>query len=334
MPQVIDWPRAAEPRSVLQQAARALRRGGLVAVPTETGPCVAACALDADAVGALAAAAGEANPVLPLGLADPGAAADWVADLGPLGRRLARRCWPGPVTLAFEGAGANGLAARLPEGVRRAAGNGSLALRVPYHPAARGLIERLAVPVVLADAPPRDRWADLFGERLGLVLDDPSCDGSPPATVLRVNGSAWSLLRPGALTEEDVARQSACLIVFVCTGNTCRSPMAEALCKRLLADRLGCPVEELPGRGYLVISAGVSAVRGEPAPPEAVEAVRPHGADLSRHASRPAHPDLLRQADHLIAMTQSHLMTLAHRCPELGCRPRLLCGDDLPDPVG
>ena len=57
--------------------------------------------------------------------------------------------------------------------------------------------------------------------------------------------------------------------VFVCTGNTCRSPLAEGLCKKLLAERLGCPAEELPQRGFLVISAGIAAMMGGEAAAEA-----------------------------------------------------------------
>ena len=48
------------------------------------------------------------------------------------------------------------------------------------------------------------------------------------------------------MAAEELGQQTVCLTVFVCTGNTCRSPLAEALFKRKLADRLGCTAEELP----------------------------------------------------------------------------------------
>jgi transposase InsO family protein len=56
-------------------------------------------------------------------------------------------------------------------------------------------------------------------------------------------------------------RLASMLIVVVCTGNTCRSPMAEALLRKLIAEQLGCKVEEVEQRGILVSSAGVSAAR-------------------------------------------------------------------------
>ena len=58
-------------------------------------------------------------------------------------------------------------------------------------------------------------------------------------------------------------------VLFVCTGNTCRSPLAEALCKKRLADKLNCDPSALPQRGYQVLSAGLVATGGGGAAEEA-----------------------------------------------------------------
>jgi protein-tyrosine phosphatase len=110
--------------------------------------------------------------------------------------------------------------------------------------------------------------------------------------------------------------------------------LAGAICKRLLAERLGCEPGELPRRGFMVLSAGLAAARGEPAAPEAVEAGRELGADLSGHASQPVRPDLIARADYLVGMTAVHRHVLSACRPSV--EPRLLCGpdDDLPDPIG
>jgi protein-tyrosine-phosphatase len=124
-------------------------------------------------------------------------------------------------------------------------------------------------------------------------------------------------------------------ILFVCTGNTCRSPLAEALCRRLLADRLGVGEADLAARGYVVRSAGVAALPGDEASPEAVEVAREFGADLSAHRSRPVDPELLAEATDVIAMTATHAAMLALRFPGHGPPPVLLSpGEDLPDPFG
>lgn len=124
-------------------------------------------------------------------------------------------------------------------------------------------------------------------------------------------------------------------VLFVCTGNTCRSPLAESICKRMLADRLGCEPGELPARGFVVRSAGVMAYSGDIASPLAVDVARELQAELGAHRSRPVNPELLAEATDVIAMTRGHLAALTVRYPNLGPDPRLLCeGFDLPDPIG
>ena len=125
-------------------------------------------------------------------------------------------------------------------------------------------------------------------------------------------------------------------LLFVCTGNTCRSPLAAALCRTLLAARLGCQPDELPARGWHVGSAGVAAWPGDPATPAAVLVASEHGADLLGHRSRAVSPELLAAATEVIAMTRGHAATVAARFPGVGPTPTLIGGpdDDLPDPIG
>jgi protein-tyrosine phosphatase len=175
-----------------------------------------------------------------------------------------------------------------------------------------------------------------LGAGVDLILDDGPSHYRQPATVVEVNGRAWSVLEPGVVSEDMLRQQSACLVVFVCTGNTCRSPLAEALCRKRLADALGCTAEELPARGFVVRSAGLAAMTGGPAAAEAVEVARACGADLAGHRSQPLTAELAAQADYLVAMTRGHVRALNEQYPRLGVRPRLLSpgGDDVADPIG
>ena len=158
----------------------------------------------------------------------------------------------------------------------------------------------------------------------------------PPTTVVNREEGSSGPIQPGAIPVDAQQQPAGRFIVFVCTGNTCRSPLAEALCKVRLAERLGCTASELPERGFHVLSAGLAATSGGPAAEEAVEVARAYGADLGGHRSQPLTSELAAQADFLIAMTRGHLLTLTQGYHELAALPRLLSpdGSDLADPIG
>ncbi len=343
MPEVLDWRSSGDPRPIVHRAARALADGEVVAFPTDTVYALAASALIPEAVERLCRSKkrGDDRP-LTLAVRGAGEALDWVPEMSPLGRRLARRCWPGPVTLVFGGA-EEGLVSRLPEAVRRrVCPAGSVGLRAPAHRALLGALQLLPGPLVLSSANPTGAppattapaVVEALGDEVPVVIDDGPTPLGRSSTVVRVDGGSWSVLREGPVSAEEVGQQTACLTIFVCTGNTCRSPLAEGLFKKKLADKLGCPPEELARRGFLVISAGLAAMMGGAAAEEAVEAAREYGADLSGHVSRPLTPELAAQADYLVAMTRGHLMALAGGYA--GARPRMLSpqGEDVGDPIG
>lgn len=113
-------------------------------------------------------------------------------------------------------------------------------------------------------------------------------------------------------------------IIFVCTGNTCRSPMAAALCEGLARER---------GMTDLIAeSRGLAAAPGDPASPHAAEALSEVGLDLSAHRSRQADPAELAGADLVICMTRSHRIILEGAGIPAG-KIRVL-GVGIPDPFG
>ena len=98
-------------------------------------------------------------------------------------------------------------------------------------------------------------------------------------------------------------------ITFICTGNTCRSAMAEGICKKMLSDR---NIENITCR-----SCGLAAFAGDSASPNAVEAARELGADISSHRSTAINQYIIEETDIAVCMTERHkaaLMSVHPRC--------------------
>jgi L-threonylcarbamoyladenylate synthase len=326
----IDW-QGSPPAEVAATAARALAEGGLVILPTESGPEIAASALHPPAVSRLREMAGPSEP-LAVVVAGMAAAVDWLPFLGSPGRRLLRKLGAGPWKLIADGGADFGLLRQLPEPVRRVlCRERHLALRWPEHSAWLPIARQLNQPLVSAPCASLNGDSDVV-----YVVDGLAGDARTSVTLLRITGKTWQVDRPGGLSVEALDELMPCRVLFVCTGNTCRSPMAEGLMRKLLADRLGCRPEELRSRGFVVQSAGIAAMMGSEASPDAVAVVREFGADLAGHQSRRLSLEQLILADRVFTMTESHQWALEGvDVPELP-PIRLLSpdGEDVSDPIG
>lgn len=124
------------------------------------------------------------------------------------------------------------------------------------------------------------------------------------------------------------------LILAICTGNTCRSPMAEKLLQSAL-EAEGAPLNQL-----VVVSAGISSGDGNPASSNSVAALKKVKLDLSSHQSQQISSDLLDRAFAVFGMTDSHLDALRHYYSDLPERLHLFrefignADDQIPDPFG
>ncbi|MCC6659805.1 MAG: low molecular weight protein arginine phosphatase [Phycisphaerales bacterium] len=126
-------------------------------------------------------------------------------------------------------------------------------------------------------------------------------------------------------------------IVFVCSGNTCRSPMAEAIARHLLArESVAKGSEDGPAPvEVLVRSAGIAAGPGEPAAPEGREALRRLGIEMGRHASKPLTRRMIQDADEVLTMTASHARAVAAMEPDAAAKVSTIDpAGDVPDPIG
>jgi protein-tyrosine phosphatase len=343
---VIDLRRTEDVRDVVHRAVQALAEGRPVAFPTETDYVVASSARVATAADVLSRIAAEraGEPRLTLILKSAEEALDWAPRITPVGRRLARRCWPGPVAMIVPDDHPESLMTRLPPATRAAlAAGGRLRLRVPGHPLLADCMRMLAGPVMIAEPPAAagtvvtaEQIAAAAGGTLALVLDDGPARYAQPASTIELVGDGFRVVRPGIVSEETLRRLASLMVLFVCTGNTCRSPMAEALFRKVVAERLECGPEEIDQRGVVVTSAGLAAWAGGPASSGALEAVAEMGADLRGHSSQPLTEALVRQADVILTMTASHRAALLAQFPEAGDRVAMLSPDrrDVIDPIG
>jgi L-threonylcarbamoyladenylate synthase len=342
--QWIDVSRVDDVRDVVHRAVACLAQGGVVGLATETVYAVAASALKKDAVARVRALRGAPlERPLTLLVKGPEEVADWVPRVSELGRRMAWRVWPGPVTLLFENDGSRGLYDQLPAEVKPLVSpEGHVALRSPSHPIVREVLRLIPAPLVISMVTSPLQPVPATAECLrGLPGIDMVIDSGPTqfqqfATVVRVDGSNWTIEREGVVDRATLVECSSLIILFVCTGNTCRSPMAEAVCKVLLARRLNCPPEELASRGFVVRSAGVAASDGHGAAAFAVDVVRALGGSLENHRSRRIDARFARQADYIFAMTLDHRDELLRVVPQVEPRTFLLDphGGDVADPVG
>ena len=195
----------APEQTAIDEAAEILRRGGLVAFPTETVYGLGANALDASAVARIFAAKGRPsyNPLI-VHVANEAAARELASEWPESASRLARAFWPGPLTIVLRKQGI------VPDIVT--AGLDSVALRVPAHPVALALLRATRRPLA---APSANRSMALspttaqhvarsLGDRVDLILDGGPTTVGIESTVVDLRGSQPSILRPGVLGPREI----------------------------------------------------------------------------------------------------------------------------------
>jgi L-threonylcarbamoyladenylate synthase len=195
----------------IDRAARLLCSGQLVSFPTETVYGLGADARNPDAIRRIFAAKGRpAEHPLIVHLAEAAALRRWARTIPPAAMALAEAFWPGPLTLILP------RAADVPDVVT--GGQDSVGLRVPSHPVALALLARFAdLGGDGVAAPSANRFggvsattaqhvADDFGDEIALILDGGPCRHGIESTIVGFTGAEPELLRPGALSVEQLAR--------------------------------------------------------------------------------------------------------------------------------
>lgn len=241
----------------------------------------------------------------------------------PVLRYLIRTLWPGPLTLL----------ALTHEGRK-------IGLRYPRHRLATALITSAGEPFIATSAnlsessSPRtaEEVLEQLGGQIDYLIDGGTTEMGQDSTIVDVTGEEPVIVRTGAdaaAVEEKVNRVKGGKyprkkILFVCTGNSCRSPMAEGWLKHELR-RKGLDAE------IEVSSCGIGARNGAPPTPEAILVMKNREVDISAHRSRPCMREDIVDADIVFAMSKEHGIFLNGLLMDVKDKIKVL---NIADPIG
>jgi L-threonylcarbamoyladenylate synthase len=330
----------------IKEAARAIDNGGLVVFPTETVYGIASRVAPEPLSRLDALKERSADKHYTLHIGPKLDVFKYVPFISPIGRQLIKKAWPGPLTIVFQLSNTDIdeqrslLDSYLVDTLYK---DNTIGIRCPDNIVASLLLSHTEHPVVAPSAnlaggiPATDgpTAASQLEGRVDLILDGGASKYGLPSTVVKLDSDGIRIVRPGVYGQRDIEAMSAVNILFVCTGNTCRSPMATGLFRKYLAQKLACNVDQLDKIGYKITSAGTMAAAGWPASPEAIEVCKAKGTDISRHRSTALSARLIRQSDVIYVMCRHHRDYVLELCPEAGDKCSLLAyNTEIPDPIG
>lgn len=309
------------------EAAEVIRNGGLVIIPTETVYGVAADCSNMKAVEKLRAIKGRpSDKPFSLHICNKEEVEGPARDIPISAYKLIDRFWPGPLTIVF-----------------KAQSGGTIGIRMPDDKTALKVIGLAGVPVVCPSANLSGKPAPVtFEDAIKDLRDsvDLALDAGPArlgveSTVVDATKPQVVILREGMLKKElicKVARTKT--ILFICTGNSCRSVMAQWLLKKKLQEQKRDDVE--------VLSAGIMYTGGLSASYETRELLARKGIDVSGHRSQRITIEMLNKADLILVMERLHEQRLLHLHPQVKNRLFLLkefarvtdFDLDIADPIG
>jgi len=330
----------------IKKAAALVTAGGLVVFPTETVYGIA-CKVKTDSLNKLNNLKGRPpDKHYTLHISQKEDVNKYVPSVGLRAQKLIKNAWPGPLTIVFElddqsiDKQRDRLEKQVFENLYKA---NSIGIRCPDNPIASILLRLTRGAVVVPSAnitgrPPavdaEQVLAQLSGQ-IELLLDAGPCKYKKSSTVVKISKKGLEILRPGVYSQAELEAMSQVRFLLVCTGNTCRSPMAEGIFRKYLAEKLQCELDRLYKMGYTVSSVGIMDRVGFPASTEAIIACAAKGIDITAHKSRTLSQQLIEDSDFIFTMERMHRWRVTALSPEATERCVLLAeNEEIADPIG
>ena len=299
----------------IKEAAEIIRKGQLVIFPTETVYGLGADFANPEAIQRIYQIKKRPqNRPLSVHIACREDAERLVKNPPPIFYALSKAFWPGPLTVVLKTKERN------------------IGLRLPDNKIAQELISESETFLVAPSAnisgarPPvtlEEALKDLDG-KVDLAIDGGRTRLTKESTVLDLSAIKPEILRQGAIEEKELKKiLEQRRVLFVCTGNTCRSIMAEGLLKKRLSEK-GI-------KNIRVLSAGVSAFPGLPPTRETIQVLQEEGIDVSDYRAKELTAEMLKSADLIFAMQEYHKDVILRRVPWIEQRVFVL---GVADPIG
>jgi protein-tyrosine-phosphatase/tRNA A37 threonylcarbamoyladenosine synthetase subunit TsaC/SUA5/YrdC len=342
MTKILDWKKSDDPRDVVHLAVQALAEGHIVALPSSSSYILVASGLKHVSIETLASFNQPTSMGLCLLIRSPDETLDYFPNVSPAARRLGRKAWPGPVALSLSDSHPSSLFRCLDSRTTAllSDSNGRIRVWQPQHEVLDYVCKLASGPLIGCLA---NSGTELFSGCLNetdqsqsvLAIDDGPVESPGEPTVIQIDGNQGQIVRQGILTPEALKGMSQFMVLFVCTGNTCRSPMAQAIMQKKIIERLQNTDKGTDG-SVIALSAGVSAFGGDPASHGAATAIRNFGANLDRHQSTQLNSYLVEQADIILAMGNRHRQVIVSQWPNAAHKVHLISpdGGEINDPFG
>jgi len=311
----------------LEEAANILINGGLVIIPTETVYGIAANMLHKKALERLYEIKKRPkDKPFSIHIDEKGKIEEFVRTIPIAAYKLIDKFWPGPLTI-----------------ILKSKDIGTVGLRIPDNEIALGVINLTKVPIVCPSAnisgkPAPTDFPDAIEDLDGLVdfaIDAGNTRLGIESSVVDLTVDPLQILRQGAIKKEEIeAVVKKKVVLFVCTGNSCRSVMAKELLEKKLKEKNRDDVE--------VLSAGIMMLGGLSATEPTIELLRIEGIDVSAHFSQKVTKEMLKKSDIILVMERLHEQRALELAPEAKNRLFLLkefakmnnSQLDIADPIG